>query len=105
MARRSRWPSMRANEAMDSGGALTITSGQQAGRLFVKMSDTGEGMSPDIQEKIFQPFFSSKPKGSGLGLAISQKIMDAHQGEIIIDSAPEKGTTVTLRFEIPGQPS
>ncbi len=92
-------------EAMDSGGALTITSGQQAGRLFVKMSDTGEGMSPDIQEKIFQPFFSSKPKGSGLGLAISQKIMDAHQGEIIIDSAPEKGTTVTLRFEIPGQPS
>ena len=92
-------------EAMDSGGTLTITSGQQAGRLFVKMHDTGEGISPEIQEKIFQPFFSSKPKGSGLGLAISQKIMDAHQGEIIIDSAPEKGTTVTLRFEIPGQPS
>jgi PAS domain S-box-containing protein len=83
-------------EAMDAGGTLTITTGRQAGRIFVEISDTGSGIPQEIQEKIFQPFFSSKAKGSGLGLAISQKIMEAHQGEITIASEPQKGTRVTL---------
>jgi signal transduction histidine kinase len=57
----------------------------------------------EVREKIFQPFFSSKPKGSGLGLAISQKIIEAHQGEIIIDSEPQKGTRVTIFLRIESQ--
>jgi PAS domain S-box-containing protein len=83
-------------EAMDVGGTLTITTGRQAGRVFVEIRDTGSGIPQEILEKIFQPFFSSKPKGSGLGLAISQKIIEAHQGEIIIESEPQKGTRVIL---------
>jgi PAS domain S-box-containing protein len=83
-------------EAMGPGGTLTIVTGRQAGRVFMQISDTGMGIPPEIKEKIFQPFFSSKPKGSGLGLAISQKIIEAHQGEITIDSEPRKGTRVTI---------
>jgi PAS domain S-box-containing protein len=83
-------------EAMGPGGTLTVATGRQEARVFVQISDTGAGIPPEIQEKIFQPFFSSKSKGSGLGLAISQKIIEAHQGEITIDSEPQKGTRVTI---------
>jgi two-component system NtrC family sensor kinase len=82
-------------EAMNAGGTLTISSGRKAGQVFVKISDTGEGIPPEVMEKIFHPFFSTKPKGSGLGLAISQKIMEAHQGKITIESEPHHGTRVT----------
>lgn len=90
-------------EAMDAGGTLTITTGRQADRVFLQISDTGSGIPPEIQEKIFQPFFSSKPKGSGLGLAISQKIIQAHQGEIAIESETQKGTQVTIFLRIESQ--
>jgi PAS domain S-box-containing protein len=90
-------------EAMDAGGTLTITTGRQADRIFLQICDTGSGIPPEIQEKIFQPFFSSKPKGSGLGLAISQKIIQAHQGEIAIASEPQKGTQVTIFLRIESQ--
>jgi len=83
-------------EAMAAGGVLTIATGRQPGRLFVQIQDTGEGIPPENMEKIFQPFFSSKAKGSGLGLAISQKIIEAHQGEITIESEAQKGTRVTI---------
>jgi signal transduction histidine kinase len=83
-------------EAMEGGGTLTIASGRQGERVFVEISDTGVGIPPEVREKIFQPFFSSKAKGSGLGLAISQKIIEAHQGEIAIDSELHQGTRVTI---------
>ncbi len=83
-------------EAMSEGGTLTIASGRQADRVFVQISDTGEGIPPEILEKIFEPFFSTKAKGSGLGLAISQKIIEAHQGKITVESEPGKGSRVTL---------
>jgi PAS domain S-box-containing protein len=88
-------------EAMGEGGTLTIATEKQPGRAVVQISDTGKGMPPDVLDKIFKPFFSTKPKGSGLGLAISLKIMEAHQGEITIESEPQKGTrvTITLRTE------
>ncbi len=81
-------------EAMPGAGTLTIASGRQDGRVFVEIADTGEGMGPETLQQIFQPFFSTKPKGSGLGLAISQKIIQAHQGEITVESEPQKGCRV-----------
>lgn len=87
-------------EAMTGGGILTIRSGRRDDRVFVEIRDTGEGIPPHVMEKIFQPFFSTKPKGSGLGLAICQKIMTAHQGEIRVESHPPQGTTVTLWFKL-----
>jgi PAS domain S-box-containing protein len=83
-------------EAMPAGGDLTFISGCHNDRVFVQISDTGEGIPPDIIDKIFQPFYSTKPKGSGLGLAISKTIIEAHQGEIKVKSEPDKGTSVTV---------
>jgi PAS domain S-box-containing protein len=91
-------------EAMAAGGALTVRTGRQDGRIFLQISDTGEGIPPEVREKIFQPFFSSKPKGSGLGLAISQKIVKAHQGEITIASEPQRGTQVTIFLKVEPPP-
>jgi two-component system sensor histidine kinase AtoS len=81
---------------MQNGGTLTFSSGRHQDRIFVQIIDTGEGIPADISNKIFQPFFSTKSKGTGLGLAISQTIMKAHQGDIKIESEPQKGTRVTV---------
>ncbi len=83
-------------EAMPAGGTLTFASGRDNDRVLVRISDSGEGIPPDIIDKIFQPFYSTKPKGSGLGLAISQTIVKAHQGEIRVESEPHRGTGVTV---------
>jgi two-component system sensor histidine kinase HydH len=83
-------------EAMSAGGALTFTSARDNDRVLVRISDSGAGIAPDIIDKIFQPFYSTKPKGSGLGLAISQTIVKAHQGEIRVESEPRQGATVTV---------
>jgi PAS domain S-box-containing protein len=94
-------------EAMQNGGTLTFSTGRHQDRIFLEITDTGEGIPADVLDKIFQPFYSSKPKGSGLGLAISQTIMKAHQGDIKIESEPQKGTraTVFLKAESQGTPN
>ncbi len=86
-------------EAMPAGGNLTFASGCRNGRVFVEISDTGEGIPPELLDKIFHPFYSTKAKGSGLGLAISKTIIEAHQGEIEVASEPHLGTRVTVFFK------
>ncbi len=83
-------------EAMPAGGRMGLSSQVQAGRAVVTVTDTGVGIPPEDQAKLFQPFFTTKPKGSGLGLAICQRVIQAHGGEIAIESAPGKGTRVRL---------
>jgi PAS domain S-box-containing protein len=83
-------------EAMPAGGNLTFTSGRHHESVFVQVSDTGEGIPPEVIDKVFKPFYSTKPKGSGLGLAISKTIIEAHQGKIEVDSRPRRGTRVTI---------
>jgi PAS domain S-box-containing protein len=85
-----------AIEAMPAGGQLTFASGRDHHRVLVRISDSGEGIPADSIDKIFQPFYSTKPKGSGLGLAISQTIVTAHQGEIRVKSQPHQGTDMTV---------
>jgi PAS domain S-box-containing protein len=83
-------------EAMPGGGNLTFNTGCHNDSVYVQISDTGEGIPPDLIDKIFQPFYSSKPRGSGLGLAISKTIIEAHQGKIKVESEPDRGTCVTI---------
>ena len=89
-----------AIEAMAGGGTLTISTRQEAQGVLVEIADTGGGIPPEVLAKIFQPFYSTKPKGSGLGLAITQKIIEAHHGRITINSEPGKGTKVLLAFKV-----
>ncbi|NOY60799.1 MAG: hypothetical protein GXO75_17970 [Calditrichaeota bacterium] len=67
--------------------------------LQLQIQDTGQGIPPELLDKIMQPYVSSKPGGTGLGLSIVQKIMDSHGGELHIDSQQGAMTTVTLRFK------
>lgn len=65
----------------------------------VQISDTGHGMEPELLERVFNPFFTTRPKGSGLGLAIVHKIVEAHRGTVDVESEPGRGTTFT--FSLP----
>ncbi len=79
-----------AMQAMQSGGTLTIATRQQEKGVEVSISDTGSGISTEVQQKIFDAFFTTKPtgEGSGLGLYISKKIIDKHEGRIEVESQP-----------------
>jgi nitrogen fixation/metabolism regulation signal transduction histidine kinase len=68
------------------------------GRVTIQVSDNGQGILPDVIDKIFIPFFTTKPKGSGIGLSLSKQIMRLHGGSITATSVVEKGTTFTLTF-------
>ncbi len=60
------------------------------------VSDNGPGINPEDKEHIFNPYFTTKSDGTGLGLAIVHKIMEAHGGDVSVESALGQGTTVTL---------
>lgn len=79
-----------AIQAMESGGKLTLAVHQQENQVQVKVADTGSGIPPEVQSKIFDAFFTTKPvgKGSGLGLHICKKIIDKHQGMMRVESQP-----------------
>ena len=68
------------------------------GRYTIQVTDNGPGILPDVLEKIFIPFFTTKPSGSGIGLALSRQIMRQHNGMITAYSNPEKETIFTLTF-------
>jgi signal transduction histidine kinase len=78
--------------AMKEQGTLKLSTYQQEDSILVEIVDSGSGIPPEIQAKIFEPFFTSKPtgEGSGLGLYISQKIIDKHNGRIEVESQPGK---------------
>ena len=85
--------------AMKNKGVLTIKTEQQANNIVVVISDTGQGIPLDVQPKIYDSFFTTKPagEGSGLGLGICKRIIDKHDGSIEFTSKPGKTTfTVTL---------
>ncbi len=97
-----------AFEALNGSGTIAIAASQGEGfvdaggaparraaappTLVVEVADTGPGVSPEILDRVFNPFFTTKPQGSGLGLAIVRKIVDAHNGHIDFTSAPGQGT-------------
>jgi two-component system sensor histidine kinase HydH len=78
------------------GGRVDVRLLGRGGVAVVEIADNGVGMAPEHREKIFLPFYTTKPTGTGLGMAIVKKIMDLHGGEIEIDSSPGRGTIVRL---------
>ncbi|MBE9097948.1 GHKL domain-containing protein [filamentous cyanobacterium LEGE 07170] len=79
-----------AIQAMESGGTLTLTIREQDQGVEVTVTDTGTGIPTEVQERIFDAFFTTKPsgQGSGLGLYISRKIIDKHEGRMGLESQP-----------------
>jgi len=94
---------LNAVQAMPEAGELIVTTelgeipdrpSQRCVRIAIR--DSGVGIAPGDMEKLFDPFFTTKPFGTGLGLASARRIIEAHNGEITVQSSPGKGTTVTI---------
>jgi len=86
-----------AFSAMPQGGMLELSAaavGRQSVELRVR--DTGRGVPPELQERVFDLFFSDRHGGSGIGLAVVKRIVDLHEGEVLLESEPGLGTTVAL---------
>lgn len=93
---------LNAYQAMPSGGMLAITSSltirNEIEYVRVDISNTGSGIPPQILEKIFTPFFTTKAQGTGLGLPICNKLVKLHKGEIHVTSDDTKGTVFTVEL-------
>jgi two-component system, LuxR family, sensor kinase FixL len=89
-----------ALEAMPAGGEITITSRVKGAYVDISVTDTGEGLPPEVADNIFQPYFTTKEKGTGLGLAICQNIIAEHGGCIFADSTPGRGATFTIELPL-----
>jgi signal transduction histidine kinase len=90
-----------AVEAMPSGGILTVSlRGSGGDGVDVIVSDTGKGIREEDRKKIFEPFHTTKADGTGLGLAIVQRIVEAHEGEVVVTSEEGRGSSFRLRFPL-----
>jgi len=88
-----------ALDAMPHGGTLTLAGRQAGEHMLIDVTDTGVGMTPDVQQRIFEPFFTTKGEsGTGLGLAMVFGIIQGHAGHIDVSSRPGHGTTIHLSF-------
>jgi signal transduction histidine kinase len=86
-------------QASSSGSAIEIHLDEtKEDRATMTIRDHGKGMAPEELDRIFEPFYSTKPAGTGLGLAIVKGIVENHRGKISFDSAPGHGTTATVAF-------
>ena len=93
-------------QAMPQGGNIQITGkmvpgAEGCGRLQICFHDTGPGIPPDDQEKVFAPYFSTKATGFGLGLAITRKIIEDHGGRVFISDEDVPGTVLIVELPFP----
>lgn len=108
---------LNATEAMDQHGTLTIRTLAQAlaphvplvatespgpvRELLIDVTDTGSGIAPEVRDKIFEPFFSTKKGGTGLGLATVDRLVCMHMGRVEVESTPGHGTTMRISLPLP----
>jgi signal transduction histidine kinase len=113
---------LNALQAMPRGGVLTVQTkrrdsgerrqesisdrtGPEEGWAEVTVTDTGEGIPPEVLGEIFRPFFTTKAKGTGLGLSLVQQVVEQHHGQISAQSRAGVGTTFHLLLPIAAQPT
>jgi signal transduction histidine kinase len=85
-------------QAMTQGGTLAICARRDEDSILTEVQDEGGGISPEIQEKIFELYFTTKKGGSGIGLAQTYQVMQWHYGSVDFESADGHGTTFRLRL-------
>lgn len=90
-----------AISAMPDGGMLRVNTQQRGDQALLRISDNGEGMSEEVRDKIFEPYFTTKDFGSGIGLTLVYKVVKEHMGDISVISKEGHGTTFTITLPIP----
>ncbi|MEW6109443.1 MAG: ATP-binding protein [Nitrospirota bacterium] len=93
---------LNAAEAMPDGGTVVVKTYHDlaANSIHLEISDTGKGIDKRSKDKIFQPFFTTKPKGTGLGLAITKRLVEQQGGSIFVRDNPDGGTIFTVSLDI-----
>ncbi len=89
-----------AQEAMDGGGELIVRTDRHKEMAVIEISDTGEGVAAEKLVRIFDPYYSSKPRGSGLGLPTAKKIIQRHNGRLSVNSTIGKGTSFLIKLPL-----
>ena len=89
-----------AAEAMQGSGTIDVTLRGDARGLVVQIADHGPGISADVQQRVFEPYFTTKADGTGLGLALVRQTVEAHRGTISVSQTPGGGATFNLVFAI-----
>jgi two-component system sensor histidine kinase AtoS len=92
---------LNASQVMDYKGSITVTTELGDGDVSIAVQDTGPGISREVADDIFKPFFSTRARGTGLGLAIVKKIVLAHDGRIDAATAPDGGAEFRIVLPVP----
>lgn len=87
-----------SGQALEGRGRITIEVGSDDSICQLVVSDDGPGIKPEIVDKVFTPFFTTKSRGSGLGLPTAKRVIEAHRGQIHLQCPPGGGTKVTIRL-------
>ncbi len=82
----------------EKGGVLTISLKKEKSKVVVTVKDTGKGIAQEHLKKVFDPFFTTRPDGNGLGLSISYRIVEAHKGNIRVQSKVRQWTAFQISF-------
>ncbi|POQ98588.1 PAS domain-containing sensor histidine kinase [Alkalispirochaeta sphaeroplastigenens] len=90
-----------AMSAMPQGGTLRVITQVRGDEAMVRISDTGLGMSPEVLEKIFEPYFTTRDFGSGIGLTLVYKVVKEHMGDISVHSREGQGSTFSITLPVP----
>lgn len=90
---------LNAVDAMPEGGTLSLKTEQDQNFVYLKVTDTGIGMSEEIKDRVFEPFFTTKEtKGTGLGMSVVHNIISRHDGGIHVKSSPGQGSSFTIKL-------
>ncbi len=87
-----------AIHSIEGEGDVSVTCAQDGGSLVLTVSDTGRGIAPELLEKVFSPFYTTRERGTGLGLAVAAKIVEAHGGKLWAESVEGEGARFHIRL-------
>lgn len=87
-----------ALQACERGGTVQLEAEGRSGQITLRVRDDGCGIAPEVQERLFEPFFTTRQEGTGLGLAIVRSVIEAHGGDVRVESAPGAGSTFTVHL-------
>jgi two-component system, LuxR family, sensor kinase FixL len=87
-------------QAMKGSGEIAVSVAEQDGSCLVVVADNGPGIPPEIRDRLFTPFVTTKARGTGLGLSTVKRLIEAHQGRVTAESGQSRGTRVSIRLPL-----